>query len=187
MIAGKRITSSGTRSEEAGEVQDIDLPAGIAGTLTTRTDNDTGVITVASGHGITTSDVVTVFWTGGSRYKLTVTATTSTTISVDVGAGTNLPTANTAVVVGKEITSTLVVAGSSLTAWALKNDNRISAQFRATATVTLFSDIAKSEGLSWVSGIYTNPLAAASITTLVLANGETSTTTVGFALLKSSV
>jgi hypothetical protein len=187
VIANKRLTMSGSRSDEAGEVQDIVLPAGIAGTLTTRTDANTGIVTVASGHGITDSDTLCVFFADGSQYAVDVTATTSTTISIDAGLGTDLPAASSAVVISKQVVSTLVVSGSSIAAWGLSNPTRVRAQFKATATVTLTSDIAAEEGLAWVSGIYTNPLAGASITTLVLANGETTESTVGFALLKNSV
>ena len=79
------------------------LAAAIIGTLSTRTDNDTGVLTVPTGHGITASDTVVVSWLAAGvrtyRYNVDVTGVTSTTISIDLGAGTNLPSSSTAVTI----------------------------------------------------------------------------------------
>ena len=77
----------------------LSLAAALAATLTTRTDNDTGVLTVASGHGITTSDKVDFYWTDSSgvlfkRIGCTVTATGATTVTIDAGTGDNLPLVN---------------------------------------------------------------------------------------------
>ncbi len=71
--------------------------AEIAGTLSTRTDADTGIATLASGHGITTNDTVDVFWNAGQIYAMTVTASASTTIGIDGGSGDDLPIATTVI------------------------------------------------------------------------------------------
>ncbi len=83
----------------------INVPAGLAGELTTRTDNDTGVVTVASGHGITTSHLVDLYTTAGVliRKDMTVTATTGTTVSVDAGSGSNLPSLNSDLVISRQV------------------------------------------------------------------------------------
>lgn len=83
----------------------VTLAAAVAGTLTTRTDANTGVVTVAAGHGITASDFVAVGWTDSEgrltcRMYCDVTAVTATTISIDLGAGTDLPALATEVTVG---------------------------------------------------------------------------------------
>ena len=39
------------------------------GRSTTRTDNDTGIVTVASGHGIMDTDTVDVYWDGGPALR----------------------------------------------------------------------------------------------------------------------
>ena len=61
------------------------------GSLTTRTDDDTGVVTAATGHGIENGDVVDVYWIGGMRYGMDVTDVTGSAITVDGGTGTVLP------------------------------------------------------------------------------------------------
>ena len=92
----------------------VTLPAGKSGTLTTRTDDDTGIVTVASGHGITGSDTVDVYWSGGRRYGVDVTATAATTIDIDLGAGDNLPAASTAVVIVKQVVVNKAIDGDNV-------------------------------------------------------------------------
>lgn len=117
---GIAISSSFARTADGVCAREIALPAGKAGTLTTRTDNDTGVATVETGHGITDSDTVDVFWSGGRRYGMTVSATTSTTISVDGGTGDNLPAQDTAVVVAKQVRMDTAEIGDNLSVVAME-------------------------------------------------------------------
>ena len=77
------------------------LVAAQTGTLSTRTDNDTGVATLSTGHGIQNADVVDVYWDGGVRYGMTATVSTND-VSLDGGAGDNLPAQSTAVTVVKQ-------------------------------------------------------------------------------------
>lgn len=102
-----------TRSGDLTVAAQVTLPAGKAGTLTTRTDDNTGVVTVASGHGITASDTVDVYWATGRRYGVDVTATDSTTISIDLGAGDNLPTQSTAVTIVKQVAANVMIDGDN--------------------------------------------------------------------------
>ena len=73
------------------------LVAAQTGTLTTRTDNDTGVATLSTGHGIVNGKV-DVYWAAGVRYGMDATVATNA-VTVDGGAGDNLPTESTAVTV----------------------------------------------------------------------------------------
>lgn len=68
------------------------------GELTTRTDDDTGVVTaVGTGHTIENADVVDVYWAGGVRYGMDVTDVTGAAITVDGGAGDVLPAQTTTI------------------------------------------------------------------------------------------
>jgi hypothetical protein len=84
------------------------LQPGKAGTLSTRTDDDTGVIT-ATAHGLSVSDVVDVYWSGGRRYGMIVSSVadannvTVGTAGGDVGAGDAFPIATTAVVITERV------------------------------------------------------------------------------------
>jgi len=76
--------------------------------LTTRTDDDTGVFSLVGGNrGISEGDTVNVHWsesgTPGRRLGMTVSSIVMTTqgtiaVSLDSGAGDNLPSANVDVV-----------------------------------------------------------------------------------------
>ena len=106
---GKQFGSAQTSTFDAIIKTQITLPALVAaqtnGTLGTRTDADTGVVTLSTGHGISTSDVVDVYWSGGVRYGMTATVS-GNDVTVDGGAGDDLPTVAstiTAVVVQTDI------------------------------------------------------------------------------------
>jgi hypothetical protein len=109
---GVSIARTVNRTADGQATVSITLPAATAGTLTTRTDNDTGVITVAS-HSITTDDTVDVYWSGGRRYGVDVTAQDATTISIDIGSGDNLPIATTAVTIVKQVPLNIAIDGDA--------------------------------------------------------------------------
>lgn len=84
----------------------VSIPAAKACQLTTRTDNDTGVLTLASGHGITTSHLIDLYSSDGLtriREDMAVTAADSTTITINAGTGSNLPSNLTNLAVCKQV------------------------------------------------------------------------------------
>jgi len=101
-VAGVTVNSVTQRTAAGLIGQAPTLAAGLAGALTTRTDADTGIITMTDAeHGITDADTVDVYWSDGVRYGLTVTLVDGTAVSIDVGDGDNLPEGeDPAVVVG---------------------------------------------------------------------------------------
>jgi hypothetical protein len=185
-VAGVNIDSTIARTDELEQAFQHTMDAGRAGTLTTRTDDAIGVVTVLAGHGITTDDTVAVFWAGGSRFSATVTATAATTITIATGAGTNLPTANTAVVIAKESLHSLAIVGDDITVLAVGCDNRASVNFRIAAAnaSALRYDITAKEGRLWVaSSDVTNPLASDTIVDVRIANGGTTAASLKIGLL----
>ena len=126
-IAGMSIRKTVIRDSDADVAYGpYTLPTARAGTLSTRTDDDTGVLTVASGHGITTADTVDVYWSGGVRYGMTVTATAATTIDINLGAGDVLPAQDTAITVCEqtEIEFDLDALDLQLAALSIESTNR---------------------------------------------------------------
>lgn len=73
------------------------VPAAKTGTLSTRTDNNTGVLTMQANHGIANAAVVDVYWSTGKRYGMTVTNVATNLVSIDGGNGDNLPAQSTAI------------------------------------------------------------------------------------------
>jgi hypothetical protein len=80
----------------------VQLPAYGAdktGTLTTRTSDTAGVLTLGSGHGIEAADTFDVTWNSLANRRLTVTADSvdATTVTFSGGSGDVLPSTSTAV------------------------------------------------------------------------------------------
>jgi hypothetical protein len=188
-IGGATVDAVIDRTEEQGATTQIPLPAGVPGTLTTRTDDDTGVVTVASGHGITTSDTVTLFWAGGIRRRMAVTATTATTISIDLGSGDNLPLQSSVCVISKEVITALGHDGDDLAIFVVHCVNRLMADIRDADPATIVAlDIAARESWAYISGFSgTNPFATETLVTAVLANGGTTAATANILHLKNTL
>ena len=96
-IGGVSVSKTWTRSGDHPNPYEVTLPVAQAGDLTTRTDDNTGVVTMDSAeHGIETGDKVDVYWDGGVRYGMDATVA-GTAVSLDGGAGANLPADETPV------------------------------------------------------------------------------------------
>lgn len=187
-IGGTSINSTVSVSDESAQRLSLTLPAGKAGTLSTRTDADTGVLTVASGHGITTSDKVAVFWEGGAQYNCDVSATTGTTISIDAGDGDDLPTASTAIVVAVHANDVLALVGDKIKVLAIDCRQRALVEFLSSVPASLLVyDIPANEGRFWYTGNdFTNPLAGDTVATVRTANGSTTAATLEILLLTTT-
>lgn len=142
-IGGKQFAHTQNKTTDLALPLEVSVPAAKAVTsLSTRTDSDTGVLTVAAGHGVTTSDLVDFYWTGGMRRGMTVTATTSTTISIDGGTGDNLPVATTPGVVCIVVSKDFVFEYANVSVLAAASDST------AQAAVS-FVTSAPAENLGW--------------------------------------
>lgn len=74
---------------------ELTVTAADSGSLTTRTDNDTGVVTLSGGHSVVNGRV-DAYWSGGSRIGMTATVATNA-VTIDGGTGDNLPSSNSTV------------------------------------------------------------------------------------------
>lgn len=109
-IGGQTITGANTRAiDPAADIgEPVTVAAGKAGTLSTRTDANTGILTLLTGHGIQTGDVVDVYWVDltsanrGLRRGMTVGTVSVNSVPIDLGAGDDLPAQTTAIVVCKQ-------------------------------------------------------------------------------------
>lgn len=176
------ISQNVIRSGDAKIELEVSLPAGTAGTLSTRTDDNTGVVTVAS-HSITISDTVDVYWSGGRRYGVDVTAQDATTISIDLGAGDNLPIATTAVVIVKQVAFNAALDGDNAkiigvsyeVADASGYGCRVTLFDSADDTITGLDLDANVPNVVDIEGGQTNPYTGDPITDGVASNGSSST------------
>lgn len=106
------------RTGDHPNVFEVTLPPGTSGTLSTRTDDDTGVIT-AAGHTLQVGDKVNVYWSGGRRYGMTVSAVAGNDVTVgtgasEVGAGDVFPAQSTAVVITEQVQINSQIDGDAI-------------------------------------------------------------------------
>ncbi len=81
-------------SGDSAIIVDPTVAAAKVGQLTTRTDANTGTLTMVTGHGITTAAKLDVYWTGGKRIGMTVGTVSGDSVPIDLGSGTDLPALN---------------------------------------------------------------------------------------------
>jgi hypothetical protein len=153
------------------------LAAGKAGTLSTRTDNDTGVVTLAAGHGLS-SATYDVHWTesGVLKSRRGMAGTLSVNdMTLDGGAGENLPAEDAAVVICTQSTFEFDHAGDNLKLLFVHASARAGLDFEADdGTSHLALDVAANEGyLWWDDGNVTNPVAGDTIGKIVASSGST--------------
>lgn len=95
-LGGRTFTTDQTTTGENIGGSSPVVTAAKAGSLTTRTDADTGTITGSTGHGVVDGDKLDVYWSGGCRRNMTVGTVSGNAIPIDGGSGDNLPALNTA-------------------------------------------------------------------------------------------
>jgi hypothetical protein len=99
---GKTYAQNRTLTAEGVVSKRPSKAAAKTGALTTRTDNDTGTLTMDAGHGITTGAKLDMYWanadgTRGVRRNVTVGTVAVNSVPIDLGSGDNLPIAPTAI------------------------------------------------------------------------------------------
>ena len=181
--AGKSF-SGPIRRDGTGETNvEATLAAGTAGTLTTRTDNTTGTVTLPAGHGLT-NGTYDVYWTvapAGVHRGMTA-VITSNSMALTLGAGDNLPAAASPVVVCKQTILDFDSDNASLAMVVIMQQGRASVQFQQTGGTAIKSlDLGKvngGDGEPYVWSVGTdvaNPFGSA-ISQIAVSNGLASGT-----------
>ncbi len=154
-----------------------------AGTLTTRTDANTGIITMTSGgHTIATADIVDVYWTllgvDYQRRHMTVGTVATTSVPIDGGAGDDLPATTTALTIKKEVKEgELALDGDDVVGIAMKAPSyrgQITIR-QSDGTEILSKNLAAGAAFIWsdTSG-ETNPVAGSTIGNVTFTQAGTS-------------
>jgi hypothetical protein len=124
--SGASIQSQVTRTGSASIGLIEVLAEAKPGTLSTRTDNTTGTLTMESGHGFTTAAVIDLYWSGGVRYGVIVGTVATNSVPISGGAGDNLPAQSTAITAVLESQANVFIDGDNaeLLAIELRTNNR---------------------------------------------------------------
>jgi len=156
-----------------------------AGTLSTRTDNNTGTLTLGSGHGITDGQIIDVYWSGGVQRTVTVGTVSGTSVPIDGGIGDNLPTAATEITACVQKAINLAIDGDNADIVAVileTNDKSLrttaNVQFLdAAADVIAEIDLVANVPQVWdIEGGSSNPLTGDPITNLKASQANSTTT-----------
>ena len=172
-ILGSNVSVSLSRADDGAGQWNPTVAAGKTGELTTRTDNDTGVATLSTGHGITTGQKVDVFWNGGRRYNMTATVATNA-VTVDGGGGDNLPVQGTAVVLCVHTVVNAAFDPDDLTALLITASKRASVVLVDAGDNILFAvDLAAGEcSLWWSNSGITCPMSGNDVAHIWVGNGD---------------
>lgn len=182
-LGGKSYVHQETLAADAMEALEASIPIAWAGTLTTRTDDDTGTITMTSAsHLITTGAKVDIYWTGGQRRNVTVGTVAGTSVpfgaGVDIGAGTVLPVATTAVIVAVKQTFNVSITGDDvLSLLATADSTRCQIVLNSAGPVEeLAIHLNSGEAYDWLStSTVANPIAGDVITLIDVTIADTVT------------
>lgn len=160
------------------------LSAAKSGTLTTRTDNNTGTLTMAASHGITTGQIIDIYWSGGVQRSVTVGTVATNEVPIDSGIGDNLPADETAItaVVQKSINLAIDGDNTKILAVVLETIDKTlrtaaNVQFLdAAADVIAEIDLVTNVPQVWdIEGGSANPFTGDPITNLKASQASTST------------
>jgi len=184
-LLGKTYKSNVTVSADGVTQKDPEVPAAKVGQLTTRTDNDTGVVTMTGGHGFITGDKIDLYWSGGSRVRMAATVAVNA-VTLDGGSGDVLPANLTAVTAMKARVEDFVVTGDNVVGITANFPTQGSIVF-ANSDDSFTYPVRTDDAGAWIwytgSGV-TNPLAGESITKVYFSHADaTSSQTITVAAL----
>jgi hypothetical protein len=177
-VMSGRITETGKHILRSAPSIDNSIAAALAGTLTTRTDDNTGVATLATGHGIASSDVVDVYWAAGRRYGMTATVATND-VTVDGGAGDNLPAQDTAVTVCKVVEGNVDFDGDEMSLLAARSEtDGLIVFLDSSDNVLLALDLTAKQMYAWGSTMpVTRPITGNAVDRIRFSHSATSAST----------
>jgi hypothetical protein len=165
----------------------VTLEAAKTGSLTTRTNNTTGTLTMAASHGITTGARLDLYWSGGSRRGITVGTVSVNSVPFSGGAGDNLPVQDTAITAQVPVSENLVVTGNDVVSIGTRVTGGGTIVFTDGSNAEIFATTLTSDvpSYAWASGYGgTNPLAGGSVAKVFLSQRSSAGTSTGAGLVQ---
>lgn len=173
LSAGASVSGQNQRVVDTDINLDYSPEAGQAGTLSTRTDDDEGTLTLAADHTVTTGAKIDIYWDGGMRYGCTVGTVATTSVPFSGGAGDNLPAEDAEIFACVQTVQDLDVVGNNIQIFAVSSQYRASIDFLDSGgTVLLHVELPAGEFRSWeIDGIHANPVAGDTIASATVTSG----------------
>jgi hypothetical protein len=171
-------SSSTLVSGEASILANPTILSAQPATLTTRTNNTSGSLTMTnSNHGIVTGQRVDLYWSGGQCYGAMVGTVSGTTVPIaSVAGGDNLPIATTAIKVGIANAVVFNLVGDNIQGLAMLMPSGANGYFVFyTGSANAYAQyVTAGQVASWYTGgVGTNPLAGDTITTVYISHDLT--------------
>jgi hypothetical protein len=155
-----------------------------AGTLTVRTDDTSGSLTMVSGsHGITTGQRVDLYWTGGKCYGAVVGTVAGSVVPIaSVAGGDILPLATTVVNVGIPNEVAFNVIGNNMQGLVIYSPVEGYVILADGSTNHHVQYLAAGGGYAWATGSgVTNPIAGDTLTKVWMSHSSTGAESTGMA------
>lgn len=182
-IGGSNFSVSKTVTGSKALAKEVTVAAAKTGTLSTRTDANTGTITGQASHGIATADVIDVYWLEGGVYgarrSMTVGTVSGNSIPIDGGSGDDLPSATTAVTLQKRTEVEFTVTGDNVLALACQCSRRGTFVIAGADDAEDYARVFESAGNGYIyvkDVADDNPVAGDTVTKVFVSNGDSSAT-----------
>lgn len=179
-VGGKSIGESRSIATVGDLAHEKSYAAAKVGTLTIRTDNDTGSLTMVTGHAITTGQRLDLYWAeaGVLKHRRGVVAgvVAGDVVPIDLGAGDNLPpAAHTPINVMVATQVDFRVDGDEVQGFSVACTGRAQIVFATAANAEIAAFVLPIAGLarSWFKDDGSvNPLAGQVVDRLFVSHGD---------------
>ena len=171
-IGDRAINSIVSRDASGVITHKVTLPAAKAGTLSTRTSDTAGTLTLGAAHGILEADVIDIYWDGGRAYGATVGVIDVLDVPFTLAAGDVLPAEDAAITAQKQTVIDTDFDADLLVAVAAGCTQKVCIGVMEVAARSKTLDVAAAEACWWVDDQWTaNPLAGLTVTSMVVTQG----------------
>ncbi len=179
-VGGDTIISQQTITDDNDGTTGVEIGPAKTGTLTTRTDANTGTLTMAASHGITTGARLDLYWDGGMRRGITVGTVSVNSVPIDLGSGDDLPIATTAITAMVPDEEAVVITGDDVSFIAFGFGGTPPAAAEAQFVLADSGDAelfyinldGSRKGFVWCEGAGENPVAGDAIAKVFLSHGD---------------
>lgn len=177
-VGGISIQGQISRTAEGQRSEEISLAAAKTGSLSTRTNDTDGTLTMSSGHGITDADVIDIYWTDANgdvqvAYGATVGTVATNSVPFTGASGTVLP-AEDATITACVVTSVdMTFDGDNVELIAAHSNRKGHVLFNGPDVAV---KLPAGEPWHWANGVGSNPLTGDAVTSLSVSNGDSSNT-----------